>query len=208
MRTYVYIDGFNLYYGALKGTPYKWLDLKSLAQKILQPQNKILSIKYFTALVSSSFQDPGKTNRQTTYIHALENYIPEIEIHYGTFLTHQVMAPLANQRSNNNLVPILKTEEKGSDVNLAVHLLNDAWLNSYECGVVISNDSDLAESMKLVKKQHDKLLGVVSPFEKKRGSKELMEHADFCRKIRKGALKKSQLPAHIPGTHIKKPSDW
>tara|TARA_R110002072_G_scaffold29206_4_gene92759 strand:- start:564 stop:863 length:300 start_codon:yes stop_codon:yes gene_type:complete len=30
MRTCVYVDGFNLYYGALKRTPYKWLDLAAL----------------------------------------------------------------------------------------------------------------------------------------------------------------------------------
>jgi hypothetical protein len=39
MRTIVYIDGFNLYYGAVKGTPYKWLDLKSVCQKLLDPHN-------------------------------------------------------------------------------------------------------------------------------------------------------------------------
>jgi hypothetical protein len=31
----VYIDGFNLYYGALKRTPYKWLDLALLARTLL-----------------------------------------------------------------------------------------------------------------------------------------------------------------------------
>ena len=37
MRTFVYVDGFNLYYGALKGTPWKWLDLPALFAKVLQP---------------------------------------------------------------------------------------------------------------------------------------------------------------------------
>ena len=32
MRTVVYVDGFNLYYGALKGTSWKWLDLVALSQ--------------------------------------------------------------------------------------------------------------------------------------------------------------------------------
>jgi len=35
MRTYVYVDGFNLYYSALKNTPYKWLDLRALFARIL-----------------------------------------------------------------------------------------------------------------------------------------------------------------------------
>jgi hypothetical protein len=46
----VYIDGFNLYYGALKGTPYKWLDLSRLCQTLL-PSDTIHEIKYFTARV-------------------------------------------------------------------------------------------------------------------------------------------------------------
>ena len=49
MRTFVYVDGFNLYYGALKGTPFKWLDLVALFGKVLQPRHDILKVKYFTA---------------------------------------------------------------------------------------------------------------------------------------------------------------
>jgi hypothetical protein len=47
MLTNVYVDGFNLYYGCLKGTPYKWLDLGALCQ-VLLPPNKIQRIRYFT----------------------------------------------------------------------------------------------------------------------------------------------------------------
>ena len=53
MRTVVYVDGFNLYYGALKGTSWKWLDLVALFEKVLQPHHDILAIKYFTARVSA-----------------------------------------------------------------------------------------------------------------------------------------------------------
>ncbi len=52
MRTLVCVDGFNLYYGALKGTAWKWPDLPALFAKILQPHHDILTIKYFTARVS------------------------------------------------------------------------------------------------------------------------------------------------------------
>ncbi|NLD36866.1 MAG: NYN domain-containing protein [Desulfatiglans sp.] len=44
MRTAIYVDGFNLYYRALKGTPYKWLDIKLLVSNLLQPQNKIIGL--------------------------------------------------------------------------------------------------------------------------------------------------------------------
>jgi hypothetical protein len=67
MRTYIYIDGFNFYYGAVKGTPYKWLDFKALFQKLLSPKHQIQALKYFTALVSGKL-DPDQPIRQKTFI--------------------------------------------------------------------------------------------------------------------------------------------
>ena len=94
MRTYIYIDGFNLYYRALKNTPYKWLDFKTLFQYLLDPNHQILSIKYFTALVSGKI-DPSQPLRQKTYLRAIQKHIPELGIYYGHFLSHNVFAPLA-----------------------------------------------------------------------------------------------------------------
>lgn len=123
-------------------------------------------------------------------------------------MTHEVFAPLAESTENKKTIKIIKTEEKGSDVNIAVHLLNDAWLNNYDCAVIVSNDSDLAEAMKLVKQYHPrKLLGLVIPG-KGHPSKELMKYADFIKRIRTGILKSSQLPNPIPNTNIFKPTDW
>jgi len=208
MKTSIYIDGFNFYYGTVKDTPYKWVDFKSLFQKILKPHHTITSIKYFTALVSSTPEDPDKTNRQKTFLRALRTHIRELEVFYGMFLSHEVPAPLARPTNTNKFVRVIKTEEKGSDVNLAVHLLNDAWLNTYDCAVVVSNDSDLAEAMRLVKDYHpEKLMGVFTPGERKT-SKQLGAHANFVRSIRLGAVKSSQLPSPIPGTKIHKPDAW
>ena len=205
--TYVYVDGFNLYHRAVKGTPYKWLDLKKLAMHLLRGDHRIEAIKYFTAIVSAPPEDPRKTIRQLTYIRALEAYIPELEVYYGHFLSHVRKAPLARPTSNKKFVKIIKTEEKGSDVNLAVHLLNDAWLNRYDCAVVISNDSDLAEAIRLVKKHHKKMIGIVLP-PRVKASKELLALADFVKRIRRGVLQISQLPEQIPGTNIHRPPEW
>ena len=56
MRTYIYVDGFNFYYGAIKDTPYKWLDFKKLFQNLLDPTNNIISIKYFTVEVTGKIE--------------------------------------------------------------------------------------------------------------------------------------------------------
>lgn len=66
MRVNVYVDGFNLYYGAVRETPYKWLDLGELC-RLLLPQNQINRIRYFTALVESRPYDPQQPQRQQTY---------------------------------------------------------------------------------------------------------------------------------------------
>lgn len=62
METFVYVDAFNLYYGSVKGTPYKWLDISSLC-RILLPRHSIARIKYFTALVDPRPDDPDQPTR-------------------------------------------------------------------------------------------------------------------------------------------------
>lgn len=207
MRTSIYVDGFNLYHRALKNTPYKWLDLKLLSQNLLQPHNQIVRIKYFTAIVSGTF-DPNQPIRQKTYIRALEKYIPEVEVYYGRFQGNEVKMPRAPLSNPLTYVYVHKTEEKGSDVNLAVHLLNDAWRDKYDCAVLISNDSDLAEPLRLVREQHKKIIGILSPRQDGPIAQDLKRHAHFVKRIRTGALDASQLPASIPDSTITKPPTW
>jgi len=87
-RVNVYIDGFNLYYGAVKGSPFKWLDLSALCQRML-PGDTVQKIEYFTAILSARPGDPGLPMRQQIYLRALRT-IPNLEITYGKFLTHSV----------------------------------------------------------------------------------------------------------------------
>jgi len=67
--------------------------------------------------------------------------IPHFEIIYGHFLAHEIYLPLVSNPSQQ--VKVIKTEEKGSDVNLATHLVNDGHRGRYETAVLITNDSDL-----------------------------------------------------------------
>lgn len=205
MRTIIYIDGFNLYYGCLKKTPYRWLDLNALFTNILDSQNKITKIRYFTARVKPTPKDPYAPNRQDVYLRALKKHTPKLDVKYGHFLRHNVRRALS--APPHNTVEIIKTEEKGSDVNLAVALLNDAWLNEFDCAVVVTNDSDMQEAMKLVKEHHpSKILGLITPGQHQRTSEELKQYADFVRKIRKSVLKISQLPEKVG--NITKPTEW
>ena len=193
--------------GALKGTPWKWLDLPALLATVLQPHHDILTVKYFTARVSGTPAEPSKPQRQDVYLRALRRYRPEVEVYFGHFLSHRVRAPLAEPAGDQRTAEVIRTEEKGSDVNLAVHLINDGWLDAYDCAVVVSNDSDIAEAMRLVRHHHGKRIGLVTPGTG-RPSRQLMAHADFARHVRPNALRRSQLPDPIPGTNIRKPARW
>ena len=83
MRTFVYVDGFNLYYGALKGTPWRWLDPVALFEKIPQPQHEIVAVKYSTARVSETAGDPSKPQRQDAFLRAMQRFRPELQIYLG-----------------------------------------------------------------------------------------------------------------------------
>lgn len=210
MRTFVYIDGFNLYYGALRKTPYRWLDMKALFQRMLDPAHQILQIRYFTARITARPGDPDAPTRQDTYLRALKAHSPDIDIQYGRFLSHSVSMPLVVPNGGQRFANVIKTEEKGSDVNIAVHLLHDAWHGRFDCGVIVSNDSDLAEALRIVKLEIGKKIGVFVPGDKsvRRVTSQLNRYANFVRYIGAADLAASQLPNPIVGTRISKPAGW
>jgi len=204
MKTYIYIDGFNFYYLALKRSNFKWLDFKALFQKILSVNHEIIKIKYFTADVSGKY-DQNKPRRQQIYLKALQAHIPEIEIIKGHFQTHVVYMPKASNPKQK--IKVLKTEEKCTDVSLAVHLVNDGWKGLYDCAVVLSNDGDMLEALKIV---HDELklcVGLVTP-RKARISKSLPKYSKFQKRVGNNLLQSCQLPDPIPDTNINKPKEW
>ena len=172
MRTAIYIDGFNLYYGALKDTNHKWLDPKQLCASILKPHHNIVSIVYCTAKLRPSATNSTVQIRQTNYIKAINAYIPELTVIYGHFLENKVLCRPVDSRIGN-LVEVFRMEEKGSDVNLAVHLVNDAHKGLFDCAIVVSNDSDLAEAMRIAKDECEKVVGLFTPW-RRRASKQLM----------------------------------
>jgi uncharacterized LabA/DUF88 family protein len=164
MQTNVYVDGFNLYYGCLKGTPHKWLDLAAFCQACFPlPKNRINRIRYFTAHVNARPNDPQQPIRQQTYLRALRT-IPHLTIHLGRYLEKPTRMPLHPPPATGpKTVEVMKSEEKGSDVNIATYLLMDAFEDDYEAAVVVSNDSDLAEPIRLVRQRFKKKVLVLHP---------------------------------------------
>ncbi len=118
--------------------------------------------------------------------------------------------PTADSWGNNQLkfVQVVKTEEKGSDVNLATHLLHDAYQDDYDVGVIVSNDSDLLEPIKIVKKVLRKIIGIINP--QRHPSSVLVQQADFVKPVRKWVLGQSQFPQILKDARgsFSKPIGW
>jgi len=111
--------------------------------RALRP-NAAVTIRYFTARVGP-VPDPGAPGRQKLYLQALGT-LPSVSIHYGRFRTDPKSMPLvAPAPGGPRFATVHKTEEKGSDVNLATYLLLDGFDGVYDEAVVISNDTDLRE---------------------------------------------------------------
>jgi hypothetical protein len=208
MKTIIYVDAFNLYFGALKGTPFKWLDLGSLFARLF-PGNDIVGIKYFTARVRPLPSDPGQPNRQQIYWRALRS-IQDLAIHEGHFLVHTVSMPLASPPAHGSrFVDVIKAEEKGSDVNLATQLLCDGFRNNFDTAILVTGDSDLVAPLRVVKEELGKTVGVVNP--QRRPCKPLRDYASFYRQsIRAGVLRVSQFPQILTDANgnFHKPPTW
>jgi uncharacterized LabA/DUF88 family protein len=173
------------------------------------PQHDIHAIKYFTALVSARPHDPNQPQRQQLYIRALRT-IPEVEVIYGHYLSHAVLMPLASSTGPTpKMVKVFKTEEKGSDVNLATHLLCDAFANAFDIAVIVSNDSDLLLPVRVAREQLGKKIGILNPH-RHHPSRALLQHADFFKAIRKGVLAACQFPTALRDSvgEFHKPPTW
>lgn len=213
MRTNVYIDGFNLYYGCLKGSPHKWLDLAAFCQASFPPpRNQINRIRYFTAHVNARPNDPQQPQRQQAFLRALRT-IPHLSVHLGSYLEKPTRMPLHPPPAvGPKTVEVMKSEEKGSDVNIACYLLVDAFDGDYDAAVVISNDSDLAEPIRLVRQKFRKPVIVLHPCGGgRKPSFELRKVASKSLIVDASLLPTCQFPATLTdaaGRTIHKPASW
>jgi uncharacterized LabA/DUF88 family protein len=216
MKTVVYIDGFNLYFRALKNSRYKWLNLNALCEAALPKTCDIVAINYYTARVTIR-RNPTSQKDQNSYLSALKT-LPNLHIHLGIFQAMKKWMFLVQpvELRPGSLVPpqpnpefsrVVKTEEKGSDVNLAAHLVRDAFTGAFEHAVVITNDTDLKEPLRIVTQEANLPLTLLSP--DGNPSEDLKKLATHVRHLRP-YLGACQFPKPVTGPKgpITKPADW
>lgn len=203
------MDGFNVYHSLLirqKSTTdhyplrkYKWLNLWALAEKFLSPRrDKLVKVFYYTAFAT---WDPKKVTRHRTYLRALESVgvTPVV----GNFKFKDKRCTLCNQTFST-------PEEKETDVNIAIHLLEYAFQGMYDKALIVSGDSDLLPAVRAVKRVFPNIqLGVVvPPF---RTAESLKNECHFSIKMKKIHLATSQLPNPVElanGISLPKPPSW
>ena len=209
MITNVYIDGFNLYYRALKDTPLRWLDLRKLAETLF-PQDTIHRVCYFTARLDARPSNPGQAQRQLIYLRALST-LSGFEVYYGAFRSGVKRRPLAEPMPGlPTHVLVRDSEEKGSDVNLATRLLVDGFNGEYEQAVVVSNDADFASAMRYVRDELRLRVALVNPDSKAASPRDLAHAATYVKRLWKSHLRRSQLPSTLADEvgSITKPAGW
>jgi 6-hydroxy-3-succinoylpyridine 3-monooxygenase len=206
-RTIFYFDAFNLYYGAVRSTPaLKWLDIARYC-KLLRPHDDIRLIRYFSALITG----PTRPN-QETYLKALATR-PSVEVTLGRFKMKNVKCGVSACTSQANkwyLVP----EEKRTDVNIAVFMLDDAYRDLCDQFVIFSGDSDLVPAVNMVRLRfpNKKIIVYVPSQNPVRGAAvELRTSAHVNRTLPTLLLSKSQFPDTVSdgaGGVLRRPPSW
>ena len=210
-RVIAYIDGFNLFYTSLKGTKNKWLDIYSFCNSFLKEHQELVCVKYFSARVSSTPSDQNKTNRQMVYLNALKTN-PKIDIKLGFFSMHDVKMPevASFYQGKIKLVDVVKMEEKGTDVNLAVQLVSDAYEDKFDYAMLFSNDSDMAKAVEIVCKNCNKRIGLYV-HKKANTNKILTKNVCYIKRISQSCFVNNQFDDVVitaDGKKITKPVEW
>lgn len=207
----VYIDGFNFYRRALEKSTFKWLDLRLMCSSILR-NYQVEKIVYFTANIKSPPHDQTQAQRQQIYLRALST-LPNLELVLGTFRSETVIMPFHpwqyDLQGNPKTVKVWRFKEKGSDVNLATHLLAGAFERNYEFQFVLTADSDLVTPINIIKNHLKRPVGIILPTE--RNSKQLKQIADpYVFHVREGVLANSQFPIELKDSigFFSKPKTW
>ena len=213
-RSIVYVDGFNLYYGALKGqNGHRWLDLATLFTR-LRPDEALQHVHYFTARAGGADKEP-----QSAYLEALET-TPLVEVHLGNFKRREIRCRVQACGHTGNR-HFGKYEEKHTDVNIALRMLDDAHQDLCDQLVLVTGDSDLVPAIELVKRRFpEKGVAVYVPVNgdsstraknaRRNKVRQLSQVSDSAKPLPPEMIRGSQFPATL--THetetIQRPAGW
>ena len=218
MRTVVYIDGYNLYYGLVRRTKLKWLDLVALFRDhVLDSSAQLAEVRCCTAPVLARMSDDAKSpQRQRIYLQALRKMSPDtLKIIEGRMVASKPFQRLVKPieaAPELDKVQVYDFNEKKTDINLATDLITGAWTGAYEQAVICCNDTDIEAALAAVRWHHPNLrLGLVAPIpqtDHRHISNDLKRHVHWYKTLSKAHIANAQLPERIPDSIIYRPDEW
>ncbi len=195
-RTAVFVDGFNLYH-SLKDSGqnhWKWLDLRALAEKFARAPSADLGVVYYFSAFATWM--PASHARHRSYVAALEatGVTPVL----GRFKNTRRRCGICRREYSSH-------EEKETDVNIGVYLFRDALRDKYDTAIILSQDSDLAAAIRIVRREFpEKRFLILTPIGR-RISRELLQAAGGDRHGRQ--MRRSHIESCLlPGVVTKNPS--
>jgi uncharacterized LabA/DUF88 family protein len=201
-RAIAYVDGFNVYHGLheLTGRTHLWLDVQSLCRQVTPQDHELLAVKYFTARVRGT---TPSYHRQNKYLRALASHCPAVEITEGRFQKQ-------TRFCRSCAAQWITYEEKESDVNIAISMVEDAALDRFDTAILVSGDSDLSPAVKAAKRLRTQAQ-IVAVFPPLRSSDPLRKVVDRTLHIDQRMLRRSQLPDEVvtaSGIKLSRPAYW
>ena len=194
IRVACYVDGFNVYHAiddmsrATRGelNYLKWLDLHKLMSVFTDPSvHKIDCVKYFSAYATWM---PEQSKRHQVYVAALS--ATGVDVILGKFKEKDIYCKVCKST-------FVGHEEKESDVNIACHLVGDAYRDIFDHAFIVSRDSDLSGPIRYLRDNFpSKRVKIIAP--PQRGhSKELWALANTRAAIQKMHMEQCLLPMVI-----------
>jgi len=219
IKTVVFIDGYNLYYGLLRKSKLKWLDIvKLFSDYVLDANTELIQVRYYTAPVLGRMSDDSKSaQRQRQYLQALKTSYPNssLAIVEGKIVATKPYQRLVHpipQAPELQMVQVYDFNEKKTDVNLSADLITGAWKALFEQAIICSNDSDLEGALAAVKRDHPRVkIGLVAPIKSgdhRHISGDLKKYSDWQKTLSMVHIARSQLPSKIAYSGIQKPESW
>ena len=213
-RANVYVDGFNLYYGALMRTPVKWLNLERYFN-LLRTDDTIQHIHYFTAEITGN-----RRANQQTYLRALRT-LSRVTITLGEFKRQKFKCKVPGC-TNPGKRRYRDYVEKQTDVALAVRMVEDAFDDRCDTFVLVTNDTDVTPAIRMIRNRFPKKRIVVytparpdyandSAREARTAVGDFRALAHSVAKLPTALFAKTQFPDRLErpdGETLEKPTDW
>lgn len=207
MKTAVYIDGFNLYYGVARPLDCRWVNIQDAFERQFVG-DQIVRIKFFEAMISG----PSRLDQQA-YVDALQT-LSKVEVILGEMKKKRRQCKV---RNCSHAAPRFweEHEEKHTDVSIAISIVDDVYRGTYDKIILVTADTDLVPALRMAKlirpQQHVTLCIPALDKDRINGAKSLAQYADRTTRVDSEAFLKAQFPARFVGTEgqiHEKPSQW